>query len=570
MRCPENDARDVNANKEHAHATDGGSLTEWDAFGAGHIKKNIHKSKSMSDVVLRYYQKNAYPAIVKYLSENEGHHPLLAYPTGAGKTIILSDIIKNAIDDYDDLHVLVISHVKEILEQDYNALTRYLKRPIGLYSSGLRSNSREQVTVAGIQSIYDKFELFEKYKLIIVDECHLIPPKGDGMYQKFLKGVGEHTRIGLTATPYRLGTGYIYGPDHMFDDLIVDYTYMEKFNELIEKGYLCDLRAFSTKVEMDLSGVRTVAGDFNEKDLSDKFDREEITRAIVKEILKIKDAKKGLIFAIDIDHAEHIAEILLQSGESAYVVHSKMGESNRDNVIKMFKDGRIRYLVNVNILTTGFDAPDIDLICLLRPTKSPVLHVQSIGRGLRVHPSKAYTMVLDFAGNTERLGPINNIVVRKKREGKEQQEPITKRCPVCDMIHAPAVRICINCGHEFQFKTDLRTSSTAAAIIQSDKIRQFDVDDVFYKISEKPGRPPILKAVHQCGLRQFVDNICIEHDGYAGHRARHWAMLRLPDDILVDFLTVADLFNIKHLLRKPKSIEVSEGGKYANIIKYVF
>ena len=154
----------------------------------------------MSDVTLRYYQKDAYPAIVKYLSENEGHHPLLAYPTGAGKTIILSDIVKNALRDYDE-HVLVLSHVKEVLEQDHQALDNYLKMPIGLYSSGMNSNSREQVTVAGIQSMYNKHELFERYKIIIVDECHLIPPKGDGMYQKFFEEIGDHTRIGLTATP---------------------------------------------------------------------------------------------------------------------------------------------------------------------------------------------------------------------------------------------------------------------------------------------------------------------------------------------------------------------------------
>ena len=525
----------------------------------------------MSDVTLRYYQKDAYPAIVKYLSENEGHHPLLAYPTGAGKTIILSDIVKNALRDYDE-HVLVLSHVKEILEQDHQALTNYLKMPIGLYSSGMNSNSREQVTVAGIQSMYNKHELFERYKIITVDECHLIPPKGDGMYQKFFKEIGDHTRIGLTATPYRLGTGYIYGPDAMFDDLIVDYTYMEKFNELIEKGYLCDLRTFPTKVEMDVSGVRTIAGDFSDKDLSEQFDREEITKAIVKEIINVgKNFNKALIFAIDIDHAEHIAEVLLQSGETAYVVHSKMGDKNRDNVVKMFKDGRIRYLVNVNILTTGFDAPDIDLICLLRPTKSPVLHVQSIGRGLRVHPSKTYTMVLDFAGNTERLGPINNITIRKKRESKEKQDPVTKRCPQCNMIHAPAVRVCINCGWEFKFNVDLRLRSTDASIIARHKVNVHDVDDVYYKVSEKPGRPNLLRVTYQCGLRQFVENVCIEHGGYAGHKAKHWAMVRLPDEILtIDFMTANELYAINHLLKRPKQIEVSEGGKYANILKYVF
>ena len=237
----------------------------------------------------------------------------------------------------------------------------------------------------------------------------------------------------------------------------------------------------------------------------------------------------------------------------------------------MFKDGRIRYLVNVNILTTGFDAPDIDLICLLRPTKSPVLHVQSIGRGLRVHPSKTYTMVLDFAGNTERLGPINNITIRKKRESKEKQDPVTKRCPQCNMIHAPAVRVCINCGWEFKFNVDLRLRSTDASIIARHKVNVHDVDDVYYKVSEKPGRPNLLRVTYQCGLRQFVENVCIEHGGYAGHKAKHWAMVRLPDEILtIDFMTANELYAINHLLKRPKQIEVSEGGKYANILKYVF
>ena len=242
---------------------------------------------------------------------------------------MIADIIQRAKKEWPTVKIVVLSHVKEILQQDHSALTKYLHMPIGLWSSGLNSNSLEDVTVAGIQTVYDKAEFFDKFELVIIDEAHLIPPSGEGMYQTFLKNIGPHVRVGLTATPYRLGSGYIFGNDDttMFDDIVVDYTYMDKFNELIDQGYLCNLRTFATKTELDTNGIRTTGGDFNDKDMSDKFDRDEITREICKEIMRVGEQfKKWLIFAIDIKHAEHITEILLQSGIKAYIVHSKMEE----------------------------------------------------------------------------------------------------------------------------------------------------------------------------------------------------------------------------------------------------
>lgn len=527
----------------------------------------------MNNVVLRYYQSEAATAIFDYIEKNEGKHPLVGYPTGAGKTIIIADIIRYALEKWPDIHIVVLSHVKEILRQNYDALTKYLNIDIGLWSAGLGSNSINQVTIAGIQSVYNRSDFFKSFELVIIDEAHLIPPSGDGMYQTFFKAIGEHVRIGLTATPFRLGSGYLYGDreDTMFDDIVIDYTYMDAFNKLIDDGYLCNLRTMATKIEMNTDDIKIVAGDFSEKELKDKFDKKEFTEKIVAEIIKIgANFNKWLIFAIDIEHAEHIAEILLQNGVDAYVVHSKMSNESRDNVIKLYKTGVLRAIVNVNILTTGFDAPDIDLICTLRPTKSPVIHVQSIGRGLRIHPSKTYTMVLDFAGNTERLGPINDVQVRKKRKGSKA-EPVTKRCPECDAIHHPSVRICDNCGHVFEFKSELQLQSTDANIIARNVSHTQQVDHVKYRVHERGNNPRSLRVDYVCGLRQFSEFIFIESNGYVGHKARHWLERRCPSRIDANSISTAfELYNVSQHLKVPSKIEITEGGKYAKISKYLF
>ena len=235
--------------------------------------------------------------------------------------------------------------------------------------------------------------------------------------------------------------------------------------------------------------------------------------------------KKWLIFAIDIDHAEHIAEALIRSGIPTGIVHSRM-DFDRDKMIRDFKDGVYKAIVNVNVLTTGFNDPEIDLIAMLRPTKSPIIHVQTIGRGLRIADGKDHCLILDFSGNTERLGPINDVHVYKKRKSTGEGEAITKRCPACDCIHHPSVKICDNCGHKFEFKSGLNINSTAAEIIASTRINWFDVSGINYVVHSKPNSPPSMKVQYNCGLRYFNEFVCIEHPGYAGHRAKHWARFR--------------------------------------------
>lgn len=516
---------------------------------------------------LRPYQAPIAERVFTYMKNNRGKHPLVALPTGSGKTVVLADIILKAIERWPETHVLILSHVKEILEQDFYSIEYHTGMDVGLFSAGLNKKQRKQVTVAGIQSVFRRPELFKEFKFIIIDECHLIPPGKNTMYRKFFAGLKNPRYFGLTATPFRLGSGYIYGDDDeaIFDDLIVDYTSKQKFNQLIKDGYLCNLKTVPTGMELDVEGVRTVGGDFDNKGLSVKIDKDSITKMAIKEIIdKGQSYKKWLIFAIDIEHAENIAEELANNGIPTMVVHSKM-EFDRSIVLDSYRNGMFRAIVNVNVLTTGFDDPEIDLIALLRPTKSPVIHIQTIGRGLRIANEKDHCLILDFAGNTERLGPINDIVPKKKGKGKGG-EPITKRCPACDTIHHPTVKVCPFCGHKFQFKTLLKGTAGEVDVIKDKESVWLTVHDVKYQLYKKKNSPSMVKVTYQCGLRQYHEYVCIEHKGYAGYYALNWCKFRGLESIR----TALGVVHNSDMLAKPKRIHVDKSGKYPRVTDYVF
>lgn len=512
------------------------------------------------------YQEPIAERVFTYM-RNTKNHPLVGMPTGSGKTVVLADIVLKAVTRWPETKILILSHVKEILQQDYNSLTFHTGLDIGIYSVGLDKRERKQVTVAGIQSVFRKPELFDDYKLIIIDECHLIPPGDSTMYRKFFAGLNNPKYFGLTATPFRLGQGLIYGEENsIFTDMIVDLTSKEQFTKLINDGYLCNLVTKATSTELDTKGIKLVGGDFDNKELSKKFDVKKITKMAIKELIRAgKDRKKWLIFAIDIEHAEHIAEELANNGIPTMVVHSKM-EFDRTTVLKHYKQGTFKAVVNVNVLTTGFDDPEIDLIGLLRPTQSPVIHVQTIGRGLRIADGKTNCLVLDFAGNTERLGPINDIQLKKKGKGRQGGEAITKTCPICATIVAPAVRECPECGHKYEFKTALKGSSGGKDVIAGQAPGWQNVKDVTYSIHKKAGSPDMVVVSYQCGLRVFKEYVCVAHKGYSGHKAKHWLSFRGMNDTQDPKWVVEH----SHQLKKPNRICVDTSGKYVHIKDYSF
>jgi DNA repair protein RadD len=509
---------------------------------------------------LRHYQEEAATSAIKYLQRKKGN-PLIALPTGSGKSLVLAELVRYVVEEWNG-RVMILSHVKEILEQNYKHIVDYTGYEVAMNSSMLGRREYGQITVAGIQSVYRNPRKFHQVQLVIIDEAHLVSMDLDTMYQKFLAGIGHYVCVGLTATPFRLGDGYIYGKDKLFGDLVSDWCTAERFVQLIDEGFLCKLTTKRTELEMDTSGINLVAGDFNEKQLSDKFDREIITNEAIKEIIAAgKNRKKWLIFAIDINHAEHIAEMLIRNGIPTAPVHSKMKDSgfDRDKSIEGFRYDRYKCVVNVNILTTGFDHPGVDLIALLRPTQSPVLHVQTLGRGSRIDDGKSDCLVLDFAGNTARLGPVNNVLVRVKGKGLGGGEPITKTCPRCQSILPPAVKFCPDCNFEFIFEHGLSMYASEDIVIEEGKDYWMPVLHVDYSIHARFGSPSSLKVSYKISSRQSVSEwICVEHKGFAKHKADHWIKYRggPPCSTVEQLLSHSDELSI------PTKILIQKRGKH--------
>ncbi len=520
-------------------------------------------------ISLRVHQVGATQAVVSYLDKWKGKkNPIVALPTGAGKSYCIADFVLWAVKH--NKKTLILSHVWEIIDQNAKSIKEFTGLDVGIFSAGAGRYEIEKITAGSIQSVYRKPELFQQFDFIIVDECHRISYDENSMYRK-LASVLSAPWIGYTATYYRLGTGYIYGPEsgHLFDDVVHDWTTKEKFVELVKLGYLSPLIAKSPNAKMDTSEIKMTAGDFNLKDLSDTFDRESVTDSILKEIMvRGSDRKQWLLFAIDMKHADHIAEWLNRNGKRSIIVHSDMHSYgfDRDVVIANIKDFRYDAIVNVDILTTGFDHPAIDLIGILRPTESPVLHVQMGGRGSRTFADKSDCLILDFAGNFERLGPINDPLIKIKGKGKSGGEPPMKVCPQCDSYCLVQVRKCPDCGYIFPRQHGLTPSAYNAAIIDSGEPIWVIVDDITYERKAEFARPATLLVTYHCGDRKIREHICLEHKGFARDKARHWVKYRgvEPTD------TVAEIMQHIGALKKASRIRVEKKGKYFNITESVF
>lgn len=514
-------------------------------------------------IELRVHQKGATPAVVDYIRKHKGEkNPIVALPTGAGKSYCIADFIMWAVRN--KRKVLMTSHVKEILDQNIKSIENYC---------GIEVGSRENikpVTAVSIQSAFRMPALFTDFDYIVVDECHRISYDDESMYRRLFSVLNKPV-IGYTATYFRLGTGYIYGPEpeHLFDDVVHDWTQKEKFMELVKLGYLSPLVAKGTHVKMDTKDIKMTAGDFNLKDLSDNFDRESVTDAILRECVEAAaDRKQWLFFAIDMKHADHIAEWLNRHGKKTIVVHSKMGEYgfDRDKVIADIKAYKYDAIVNVDILTTGFDHPAVDFIGILRPTESPVLHVQIGGRGSRTCDGKSDCLILDFAGNFERLGPINDPLIKIKGKGKGGGEPPMKQCPSCDTMVLAQVRRCPTCNHLFPREHGLTPSAYNAAIIDSGEPVWIVVNDITYERKADPGRPAVLLVTYHCGDRKIKEMVCLEHKGFARDKARHWVKFRGIEHTG----SVQEIMPHVDSLKKAARIRVQKVGKYFNITESVF
>ena len=410
------------------------------------------------------------------------------------------------------------------------------------------------------------------------------PHKNEGRYRGLIKR-GMAQVAGMSATIFRMGHGYIHkGKDTIFNKLSYDLTSKQKFNRLVKEGYLCKMIAIDTELKLDSSNVKKSGGDYNIKHLSAAHNVDSKTRAAITEAIHYgKNYHKWLVFAIDIDHANAITRLLNINGVKAAALHSHT-KKKKPKILEAFRSGNIKAIVSVGMITTGFDEPSVDLILMLRPTQSAVLHIQMLGRGLRTYTNpetgvkKDHTLVLDYADNCGTLGQINNVQIPKpktstKFKNENPPEPPTKTCPKCRTINSARATKCETCGHEFPRQVKLLTSASTSDIMDlSDDWKPetnekwLKVQNVQYRINQRLGRPDILTLTYLCGLVTVKENWMLDHPGVAGnigaHKARYRGFEGAP--------SVQAVFNAKNRLRVPKQILVDYSAQYPEIKNAVF
>lgn len=518
---------------------------------------------------VRPYQQAAVSAIYQYFAEKDGH-PLVVIPTAGGKSIVLASFIQGVLRQWPDQRILVVTHVRELIAQNHaEMMGLWPDAPSGIYSAGLgRRDISARVLFAGIQSVHRRAYDVQQCDLVLIDEAHLIPRASDTMYRRFLDTLSRINPalkvIGFTATPYRLDSGLLHeGEGRLFTDI----AYEVSIRDLIDHGYLCPLISKATDLTLDVGGVGSRGGEFIPGQLQAAVDRESITRAAIDEILAYGEGRRSwLAFCSGVEHATHVAEALRERGVSCATIFGDTPSAERDRIIAAFKRGEIRTLASMGVLTTGFNAPAVDLIAMLRPTKSAGLYVQMAGRGTRLAPGKDNCLVLDFAGNVARHGPIDAVKAKKPAEG--EGPPPTKICPDCDSILAAAVRQCPDCGHQFP-PPEVKVAATAStlAILSAVRAEWMEVSEVSYRLHEKPGKPPSMRVDYSCGLVRHSEWICFEHTGYARQKAVDWWQRRSSAPVPS---TVAEALRSTDSLAVPIAIFVRPSGRFTEIVNHRF
>ena len=491
-------------------------------------------------VTLRPYQNEAVEALFSWFGKSEGN-PLIVVPTGGGKSLIIAGFVHRVLSQWPNERILVLTHVRELITQNHAQMLRaWPSAPAGIYSAGLKRREHDaRVLFAGIQSVYDKAALIGWADLILIDEAHLIPKSGFGMYRTLIDALRSMNSslklIGLTATPFRTGEGSLAaGEDRLFHGI----AYSCDIVQLIRDGHLSHVTAKAGKDRIATAGLHIRMGDFVEAELESAAMAPDLVARQCAEIVKRgADRKSWLVFCCSVAHAEDVAAQLSAIGVSVRTVFGETPKEERDEVTKGFKDGAIRCIVNVNVLTTGFDAPGVDLLVLLRPTMSPVLYVQMIGRGLRVAPDKADCLALDFGGNVERHGPIDEVNI--KEPGKVDKDTVLARtCPECSSLVSIRATVCPECGYEWALAEPESTPRTDEKPGELDIIRgmappespkpsiaTWAVDYVVYTRHEgKDGKPASLRVTYWCGVQQVNEWVCFDHPegSFPRRKANQW------------------------------------------------
>lgn len=547
---------------------------------------------------LRPYQRECMDGLYSYFQKHEGN-PLLVLPTGSGKSLIAAKISEDALK-WPKTRILQVTHVRELVEQNHKQLFNlWPEAPAGVYCAGLsRKQSHHPITFASIQSVHNKAEEIGWRDLVLIDEAHLLGENDSSMYRKFLthlKHINPELKvIGLSATPYRLKSGWLHkGENALFNDI----AYELPIGRLVKEGYLSALVSPRADTQVDTAGIALQAGEFNQKEMEKKFDQAAIVRAAVDEMIKRgQDRKSWLVFCVSIEHAEHVQRELEGRGIVSAMVCDKTPRAERDQIKRDFAEGRIKAVCNVAVWTTGLDVPGIDLIILLRGTMSPGLLVQMLGRGMRpvyadgfdldtvdgrlaaiAAGGKPNCLVLDMASNLEMHGPITHIKPPEKPTKRDRQG---KRCKTCDAINPIDATECIECGAIFEGGgggprevKHGRRASTAAVMSDAPVIGDvpvwLNVKKISYEIHNKVDGTPSLRVSYNCSPNHVSEWIGFSHpnDKVRAIAASWWnargGRHPVPETANHALSRLHEIAGVRCL-----RVKVKKNGKYTNVISH--
>ncbi len=534
-------------------------------------------------MIPRPYQQESIDQLYRWWVDHPGvdQSPILVLPTGAGKSIVIAELVRLLFDTWPEEkpRTVVLVPSKELAEQNADKLSRILPShiSIGYYSASLgRKCPTADVIVATIGSIARNAHLLGNIRCVMIDECHLVNPDGAGQYRQFLNDLAKYCAfrvVGLTATPFRgNGVWLTSGKDPLFCAI----AHTVKVQTLLDSGHVSPLVRPSDviKTRIDTDEVSTLNGDFAIDELSDCVGQY-LTAAADEAVTLAADRKKWIAFLPTVANAGDFVACLHSLGVSAALVCGETPKKDRESLIAEFRAGNIRCLVTVLALAVGFDVPDVDCILWLRPTKSPVLYVQGSGRGMRICEGKTDCLWLDFSDTTDRLGPVDAIKGRRKSSSRDEQGAPFTVCGECGAQVRPANSMtCPECGEQLREaeEKEARKASDSPIMLHQvqAKIVRYEVDRVTYHEHHKDGSPDSMRVEYWAGmLRVACEWVCLAHQGFARAKAEAWWSRQMPARPATENIRSAVALCFRHAL-KPSHITVNESGKYPEIIKCEF
>ena len=551
---------------------------------------------------LRHYQEAAIEATFDWL-HTQNTYPLIVLPTGSGKTIVFANIIKKLFDHNEGCRVLILAHRQELITQARDKLLSVWPcAPCGILAASIKEfDSHAPIVIASRDTIASQKRLDQAghFDYIIVDEAHHVGPDKSSRYRKIFDHFESSQYVaprifGVTATPYRMGQGFIYGlDDHFFGGI----SYQIGIPQLIKEGYLCRLSAFRVDdqavIDASTARVKFKGGDYRESDLEKLAMEDQTMLAIIDDWIE-KAYSQGrlssVFFCVTVAHANKMCMFLRHAGIEAAVITAETPSEIREKILEDFEDGVINALCNVAVLTEGGDAPRTDCIALLRPTTSLGLYVQICGRGMRTWGDKENCMLLDYGENMARHGCIDR--AKPSRPPKEDEQKIwicnavTSTGHLCLAVNDWVDTQCIECGADKPI-TEERSPDRKEREAATDRVAAFgnvlsdEIDDPIEELekvkevetiwaevrSSKAGNSYLdvkFKVVDEYWPQSMPFMIGME--GKAGNKAmKKWRAVSGDDYAPTDLQEAEDLVNgggFDHI----KKIAVRKEGRYWNVI----